>query len=65
VRTVVKDGLKWCSVHEAGRYLKKSPTYIRLLTGEGSLASVRIEPGGDLYVSVADLTSQPRTKYSN
>jgi hypothetical protein len=48
MRAIVKDGLKWCSVYDAARHIKKSPTYVRLLIAEGSLVSAQMEPGGPL-----------------
>ena len=55
MKTVIKNGHEWCSVKDASRYLKKTPTYIRLLMAEGSLDCALMEAGADLLVSVADL----------
>jgi hypothetical protein len=53
MRIVRKHGGEWCPLRDAGIYLKRSSTYVRLLVGDGYLACTGIN--GELYISVADL----------
>lgn len=55
MRIVLKDGVKWCPVPDAARYLKTNAPVIRKLMGEGKLTYAQMRKNGPIYVSLSDV----------